>query len=294
VPLICKATHRQISEFRALNRRLKFKRAARRLPLPWGGSSVSSMVFMVVSVVLIAASTFKPAIFSGARNVTADLFAPALSTVRLPFQQINMFFHNVTNLAQLQADNLRLEEENARLRDWYQTALLLDSENRSLRELLNLQVDPSYKDVSARILSDAGNAYVKSLLVAAGRSEGILKGAAVVAGEGLVGRVVEVGEDTSRIILVNDINSRVPVVVEDTGQHAIMAGSNDNYPRLIHIPEDTTITEGARIVTSGYGGVYPQGLPVGRVVMNENGSLNVVLFSNFDTLQIVRILLREK
>ena len=248
---------------------------------------------MVVSVILIAASTFKPAAFSGARSVTADLFAPALSTVRLPFQQINMFFHNVTNLAQLQADNLRLQEENVRLREWYQTALLLDSENRSLRELLNLQVDPSYKDVSARILADAGNAYVKSLLVAAGSREGIVKGAAVVAGEGLVGRVVEVGEDTSRIILVNDINSRVPVVVEDTGQHAIMAGANDHYPRLIHIPEDTTITEGARIVTSGYGGVYPQGLPVGRVIVNESGNLNVVLFSNFDTLQIVRILLRE-
>ncbi|MGN7437973.1 MAG: rod shape-determining protein MreC [Alcanivorax sp.] len=288
------AIHRQISEFKDLNRRLKFKRAARRLPLPWGGSSVSSTIFMGISVILIAASTFRPAAFEGARNVTADIFAPALSTVGMPFQQVTMFLHNVTNLAQLQADKSRLEEENMRLREWYQTALLLDSENRSLRELLNLQVDSSYSHVSARILADSGNAYVKSLLVAAGADEGLIKGAAVVAGEGLVGRVVEVGEETSRIILVNDVNSRVPVVVEDSGQHAIMAGMNEQNPRLIHIPEDTTINEGARVVTSGYGGVYPQGLPVGRVVANENGGLEVVLFSDFNTLQIVRVLLREK
>ena len=239
-------------------------------------------------------SGFRPQAFEGLRTYTADIFAPALSAVSIPFQQANLFLHDVTNLAQLQADKSRLEQENIRLREWYQTALLLDSENRSLRELLNLQVNPSYNHISARILADSGNTYVKSLLVSVGRGHGIEKGAAVVAGEGLVGRIVEVGDHTSRILLINDINSRVPVVVEDTGQHAIMAGANEHNPRLIHLPEDSKITEGARVITSGYGGVYPQGLPVGRVVVSDNGRMNVVLFSDFDKLQIVRILIKER
>mgnify|MGYP003630934698 FL=1 len=239
-------------------------------------------------------STFRPNAFEHLRTHTADLFAPALSTVSMPFQQANLFFHDITNLAQLQADNSRLQQENARLRQWYQTALLLDSENKSLRDLLNLDVDPTYGRISARILADSGNTYVKSLLVTAGENDGVKKGAAVVSGEGLVGRVVEVGVVTSRILLINDINSRVPVVVEDTGQHAIMAGANERNPKLIHLPEDSKITEGARIITSGYGGAYPHGIPIGRVVVSEDGAMNVVLFSDFDRLQIVRILAKEQ
>lgn len=248
---------------------------------------------MVLSVVLIGVSAFRPQSFETLRVSTADFFSPALSAVSLPFQQANLFFHDITNLAQLQADNSRLEQENIRLKEWYQTALLLDSENRSLRELLNLDVDPSYSHVSARILADSGNAYVNSVLVSVGGASGIVKGAAVVSGDGLVGRIVEVGDQTSRVLLINDINSRVPIVVEDTGQHAIMAGSNEHNAYLIHLPEGSNIGEGARVITSGYGGLYPQGLPVGRVIAGDNAKLDVVLFSDFDKLQIVRILMKE-
>ncbi len=273
---------------------MKFNRAAHRLPLPWGGASFSSIGLIVISILLMGVSAFRPQSFEGLRTSVADIFAPALSAVSMPFQQINLFLHDVTNLAQLQADNLRLEQENIRLRQWYQTALLLDSENRSLRELLNLQVDPSYSHISARILSDSGNTYAKSLLASVGMADGVKKGAAVIAGEGLIGRIVEVGENTARILLINDINSRVPVVVEDTGQHAIMAGYNERNPRLIHLPEGSKINEGARVITSGYGGVYPHGIPVGRVIVGENGDMSVILFADFNRLQIVRILMKDE
>ena len=277
-----------------MNQYTKFNRAAHHLPLPWGGSSFLSLALIVISVVLMVISAFRPQSFEGLRTNVSDIFSPALSTISMPFQQINLFLHDVTNLAQLQADNLRLEQENTRLRQWYQTALLLDSENRSLRELLNLEVDKSYSHISARILSDSGNTYVKSMLASVGNTNGVVKGAAVVAGEGLVGRIVEVGENTSRILLINDINSRVPVVVEDTGQHAIMAGYNERNPKLIHLPEDSKISEGARIITSGYGGVYPHGLPVGRVIIEKNGDMSVILFADFDRLQIIRILKKDQ
>ncbi len=277
-----------------MNQYTKFNRAAHHLPLPWGGSSFLSLALIVISVVLMVISAFRPQSFEGLRTNVADIFSPALSTISMPFQQINLFLHDVTNLAQLQADNLRLEQENIRLRQWYQTALLLDSENRSLRELLNLEVDKSYSHISARILSDPGNTYVKSMLASVGKTNGVVKGAAVVAGEGLIGRIVEVGENTSRILLINDINSRVPVVVEDTGQHAIMAGYNERNPKLIHLPEDSKISEGARIITSGYGGVYPHGIPVGRVIIEKNGDMSVILFADFDRLQIIRILTKDQ
>lgn len=262
----------------------------RRLPFTFGESQLSSIVFIALSIVLIGISAFRPQAFERLRTFTTDMFSPVFETVNMPFEQINIVLHDITNLAQLQADNLRLEQENSRLRDWYQTALLLDSENRSLRDLLNLDVDPSYEHISARILADAGKAYVKSLLLSVGTDKGVEKDAAVVSGEGLIGRIVEVGDHTSRILLISDINSRVPVVIEDTGQHAIMAGSNEYHPRLIHLPEDSEIVDSARVITSGYGGIYPQGLPVGRVSIDKQGSVNVVLFSDFNRLHVVRVL----
>ena len=249
---------------------------------------------MVLSLVFMVISSFRPQFFEGMRVFTEDTFAPALSAINYPFQEGTKLLHDITDFAQLQADNVRLEQDNIRLRKWYQTALLLDSENRALRELLNLKVDPSYTQISARLLADSGNTYLKSLLVAAGKVDGVKKGAAVVAGEGLIGRIVEVGDTTSRILLVNDINSRVPVVVEDTGQHAIMAGGNEYNPMLIHVAKDSEIAEGSRIITSGYGGVYPQGLPVGRVIFEKNGTMNIILFSDFSKLQIVRILQKSR
>ncbi len=202
--------------------------------------------------------------------------------------------HDITSFAQIQADKARLQQENTRLREWYQTALLLESENRSLRALLNLDIDPKYEQVSARIIADSGNAFVKSILIAVGKDKNIRKGAAVLSGEGLIGRVVEVSEKTSRILLVTDINSRVPVVLEGTDQNIVMAGSNDAMPRLVHLPQDSEITENARLYTSGYGGVYPVGMPVGRVIKQDTGVLNVMLFADFNSLRIVRIIQKKE
>ncbi len=263
---------------------------SKRMPSLADGSYFSSVLLGVLSVILMGVSAVRPSVFDFARTNVSDLFAPVLSIVSLPFQKLALFSHDITNLAQLQADNLRLEQENEKLREWYQVALLLDSENKSLRSLLNIPIEKQRAHVSGRVISDSGNAYVKSVLVTAGISGGVSKGDTVVSGDGLLGRVVEAHQDTSRILLVTDMNSRVPVVVEDTGQHAILAGTNEDRPRLIHVPQGSEIAEGVRIVTSGYGGVFPPGVAVGRVKIRDNGIVEVVLFSDFDRLHIVRII----
>ena len=251
---------------------------------------IFSIGLMFISCVLMAVSTIKPDAFDFARSNVSDFFAPVLRIVGMPFEKIALFSHDLNSLAQLQADNQRLVEENKKLREWYQTALFLDSENKSLRQLLNMPLEQNYKHVGARVISDSGHAYVKSVLVAAGLKEGIEKGAAVLSGEGLIGRLIDVGEKTARVLLVTDMNSRVPVVVADTGQHAIMAGANDDSPYLIHLPPDSAIDDGARLVTSGYGEVYPRGIPVGRIQKNQDNVLEVMLYADFDRLGIVRIM----
>lgn len=262
---------------------------ARVLPAPLSGH-FSSVVLISVSVGLMAFSSLRPQVFEPVRTTIADAAAPVLATVSLPFQEVSRFFNDMTGLARLQADNARLTQENEKLREWYHTALLLESENKSLRDLLNVKIDPQYRHVSARVIADAGGTFVKSMLVSAGAHDGIIKGQAVISGDGLIGRIVEAGDDSARMLLVTDINSRVPVVVEDTQQNAVMSGTNEDRPKLIHLPQDSEIADGARVVTSSHGMAYPQGLPVGRVVAGKNGERFVELFADPKNIQIVRVL----
>ena len=250
----------------------------------------SSLVFLFLSIIIMIISAFRPQFFETIRVGVSDRAMPILMFVSRPMHSISSVIAQTSTLAEIQATNDRLEQENQKLRQWYQIALKLEAENASLRELLNIKLDPKDTFVTARVISDSGNTYAKSLLVQSGKPDGIKKGQAVLSGEGLAGRIIEVGERTSRILLITDINSRVPVMVDKTTQHAVMAGRNDTYPQLIHLPQDSEIEDGSRILTSGYGGVYPYGLPVGKVYTDQKGNKRVDLFTDVTRLLYVRVL----
>ena len=277
-----------------MKRRLWSKSLVRSAPLSVIGGAGGSVFLIFLALLSIFVSGFYTQQFNGMRAGVADAFAPVLSVVGKPVQEATLFIRNVTGLAELQAENARLQKENERLRDWYQSAMILEAENKSLRELLNIRLAPQDKYITARILADSGYAFVKSFLVEAGKRDGIKKGQAVVSAEGVIGRVIDVGEKTSRVLLVTDINSRVPILVENSRQHAVMAGGNDALPELIHLPPDSQVQPGDRIITSGHGGVFPYGLPVGRVVFDERKRPHVELFTDFDRLLYIRIIDRPE
>ena len=256
--------------------------------LPAGGAA--SFVLIALGFLIFLFSVVSPQSVSGIRMSVTDAAAPILSTITKPIVHASDIVRNASGLGDLQAENIRLQQENLRLKEWYQTALLLEAENKSLRDLLSVKVEPHYKTITARVLADNGNAFARSMLISAGSADGVKKGQAVMSGEGLVGRVIETGEQTSRILLVTDINSRVPVLIEDTRQHAILAGNNKNQANLIHLPPDSTINEGARIITSGHGGVFPHGLAIGRVKKTSTGEVMVKPFATFDRIVHVRVL----
>jgi rod shape-determining protein MreC len=201
-----------------------------------------------------------------------------------------MTISGVSGMAEIKAENAKLKAENVRLKEWYQTALMLQAENQSLKKLLNFKAENTQTFTTSRVISDAGNAFVKTVLVASGSKEGVEKNQAVLAGEGMVGRVSEVGKKASRVLLVTDINSRIPILIEDTNQKAILAGNNSNFPTLKHLPQDSGGIEGKRVITSGHGGIFQPGLPIGRVIKNSSGELAVNLYADIDRVTLVRIL----
>lgn len=252
-----------------MKRRARSKVQARFSPFQFVGSGQASIIFILAATLLLTVSFVRPGVFGGVRSTVSDIFTPALVLISEPFRQVATFTSSVTGLSEMRAENAQLRTENARLREWYQTALMLDAENQSLHSLLNVKPDPAHRFITARVIADSGNAFVKSAIVAAGQDDLVQKGQAVLSGDGLVGRIIEAGRNSSRILLLTDVNSRVPVLLEGSRQKAMLMGTNEDMPALRYLPQDIEIKEGTRIITSGNGGMFMPGLPIGTVVIRD-------------------------
>lgn len=223
------------------------------------------------------------------RAHVTDVVAPVLEALSRPIAFGTSVVRQIRALADLEVENDRLRDANARLIEWQAVARRLEAENTALRGMLNFRPGPDPATVSARVIADTGGAFVHSLVLNAGSRDGIRKGSPVVTGEGLAGRVVSVGTRSARVLLITDLNSRIPVLVESTGTRAILAGDNADRPKLIHLPPGAYVAPGDRIVTSGHGGVFPPRLPVGVVVSVNEAGTRVQPFVDHSRLEYVRV-----
>lgn len=242
-------------------------------------SRYSPTGLLAFAALLMILSFSNPNFMQGARSSVTDISAPLISVVGQPFRVVANMIGSMTGFTQIRAENERLRADNARLQEWYQTALMLRAENTSLKELLNVTPEPQQGYISTQVIADSGNTFIKSLLIKAGSEQNIQKGQAVLAGQGMIGRVIETGLYASRVLLLTDINSRIPVQIEGNSNKAILAGMNDDLPMIDHLPNDAAIEAGARVLSSSTGGNFPEGLPIGEIV-KEKGVFKVRLFSN--------------
>src|ERR1035438_3911351 len=189
----------------------------------------------------------------------------------------------------LRDENGRLRDENEQLRRWQSIALTLDAENRRLKAALHWIPDPEASYVTARVVADAGGVYAKAVLLSVGPNHGLRKGQIALDERGLVGRITEVGSRTARVLLITDMNSRVPVILESRRAHAILAGTNGPGPRLLYWSEGTVPKEGDRVVTSAEANAFPANLPIGTVRYSANGVPEIEPDAQLRDLDIVRI-----
>lgn len=242
-----------------------------------------------VSILLMMLSKAEVPVMERLRMAASDAFAPVFEAIARPAEAINAFADEVRDMARLRDENHLLKAELARVAGWQDAARRLDAENQSLRNLLNYREDPRATYRAARVIADSGGSFMRSLLVSAGTEAGVEKGQAVASGEGLIGRVTEVGARTARVLLLTDLNSRIPVVVERTRDRAVLAGDNTATPRLLYLPQDVALTPGDRVVTSGQGGSLPPGLPIGIVSAVGEHGVQVAPFADWGRIEFVRI-----
>ena len=250
----------------------------------------SFLLFLLFSVGILFVGHARPKAVEQVRTRVVDAVAPVLDMMSRPLVLIDQAASRVQTYRALLAENERLKTENESLMRWQNTALALENENQELKKLLHYKAEPSLAYVSARVIADTGGAYARSLVVTAGRVDGVREGMAAMTGDGLIGRIVEAGEWTSRILMINDINSRIPVVLMGTGDHAILAGDNAPSPKLLYLHQEADIKEGTRVMTSGHGGVFPPNLPVGVVAGTSHGTVEVAPLAHLGRISQVRLI----
>jgi rod shape-determining protein MreC len=219
----------------------------------------------------------------------ADSVGPLIHAVSTPVETARDTASEVQSYFSLKEQVEILARENQALRDWEQQARNLKSENESLRALLKMTPSPRVTFISAPVIADASSGFVRGVIALAGRENGVSKGQAAMVGNGMVGRVQDVGDRVSRVMLLTDINSRLPILIERTRDQAVLAGNNSDQPDINYLPRDADIKVGDHVVTSGVGGAFPPGLPVGEVAEIAEGKIYVRPFADLGRLEFIRM-----
>ncbi len=219
-----------------------------------------------------------------------DRVVPSFDWAMRPVTQIGGMLENLRSYARIVEQNQELRRELQQMRAWREAALQLEQRNAQLLSLNQVRIDPQLTHVTGVVMADSASPFRRSVLLNVGSRDGVQDGWAVMDGLGLAGRISGVGNRTARVVLLSDTASLVPVVVQPSGQRALLAGDNSPFPVLefIETPED--LRPGDRVVSSDDGGVFPAGLLVGEVVQTRDRRLRVRLAADYGRLDFLRVI----
>jgi rod shape-determining protein MreC len=264
-----------------------------KVPLTWIAAVSLVLAIVVATAVLLSdrRETFKAEAYGATRKASDTVLAPVGDALAAPGRWIGQGVDVVRDYFFAASENQELKTQLKEMRQWRDVAIALRSENQRYRTLLGLKTDPPIPMVAARIVTDSHGPFADTRLANAGADKGVKPGNPVMSENGLVGRVIGITNGASRVLLLTDIASRTPVMIDRTNARAILTGDGGPNPRLDYLRGRDPIREGDRVLSSGDGGVLPRGLPVGAATRGLDGRWRVVLASDRAPIDFVRILL---
>lgn len=257
------------------------------------GGPLRRLVLAVL--VLVLAGTFllwridSPRVERFRAQVT-DRVVPNMDWAMAPVTGTINLFRDFQSYRRIAEQNTELRRELRQMQAWKEAALQLEQENARLLDLNNVRLDPRLTYITGVVLADSGSPFRQSVLLNVGARDGIVEGWATMDGIGLVGRISGVAQNTSRVIMVTDASSRVPAIIQPSGQQAIVAGDNSAAPPLDFLENPDLVRPGDRVISSGDGGVFPAGLLIGQVAADPGGRLRVRLAADYERLEFLRVL----
>ena len=248
---------------------------------------------LVVGLLVLAIIPKDDPRVSAIRQALFDVVSPALELAGRPVRAIGDLGQYFDNLSEVRNHNRELERQNIELRLRVEELTRAELLMNQYRSLLDLPKEPDLQMINARVIADLNSPFVHTLVTKGGRDSGIAPGQAAMGPNGLIGRVISSGRNSSRILLLTDFNSHIPVVALSSDVQAILSGTNRPQPELQFLPRQAELKDGDLLVTSGRGGQIPIGLPVALVRRNDDGELAVRLLDDLQSLNFVRLVMSQ-
>ena len=248
----------------------------------------SLFILIILSILFIFVETIETKPLNYLRSIIKDTIYRGALVVSTPSKIFSNFTDFASEHTNLYRNYNQLKKENEKLKNNITKTDFLKLENTQLRKLIEEQVSSPSNLVSARVMLDKQSPYLNSLIINIGSNKNIKNGMAVLDGTNFIGRIVDVNFFSSRVLLVSDLNSKIPVITVPSAHHAILSGHGENAPSLEYLPENHNIVEGDKVYTSGKEGIFSPGIPVG-VVEIEKGIATILLFSDLSQITFVNV-----
>tara|TARA_B100001540_G_scaffold140923_1_gene125214 strand:- start:131 stop:976 length:846 start_codon:yes stop_codon:yes gene_type:complete len=248
-----------------------------------------SLIFLIIfSILLITLSRF---------NFTA------VNYLKLSLNEVVYRTSFIASLPEKQIQNSRIAiQEHFKLyRDYeatkknlkelqskeYNTKFIIE-ENKRLRTLIDEYIENS-EELIGKVLLDKNSPFLKSIIINKGSKDDVEIGMAVLDKEYLVGKIVEVNYSTSRALLLSDLNSKIPVSIEPDNIQSILSGTGKNNGYLQYFKEGSTVNQDDIVYTSGSGGIFKSGIPIGKIKKLDKENYSIIFFSDLSQLNFVKL-----
>ena len=249
--------------------------------------SLSALIILTLSILILGKYEFK--VINYAKLSLKEIAYRSTFIFSTPENVIKNGFIATKNHFFVYEENKILKQKVKDLEIRKYDAQYIQTENERLKETLN-ELKFSSDEILAKVIVDKQSPFLKSIIVNKGSKHGVILGMGVLDQEYLVGKVVEVNFTTSRVLLLSDLNSKIPVDILPNNIQSILSGTGDNIGKIQYIKEEALIESDSIVYTSGAGGIFKPGVPIGRTVKNSlNSEINVEFYSEFSQLRFVKL-----
>ena len=253
----------------------------------------SLLVLIIISVILLSLDFYKIKPLNIFRSISKDIIYRGSFIISLPFKSLDRGYKTVKTHFTFYDDYQNLKNELYILKAQQSEIEFLKMQNKELKIVISDALHTNIKNVIAKVILDKQSPFLKSIVLNKGTKSNLKKGMAVLHKKNMVGRIVEVNYLSSRVLLINDLNSKIPVKIQPSGENAIMSGEGNNLASLDFLPKLSTIEEENIVFTSGSDGVFDDGIPIGKITEIEE-KFYVEFFSDLNQINFVTVINNKK
>ena len=252
----------------------------------------SLLALIIASVILLSLESINSKSLNFVRSAIKDVIYRTSFITSIPGNIISPMFTTIQSHFKIYEQYELIKLELQKLKNQQNQIAYLKTENDKLKKVIDDTDIYNYETIISKVLVDKESPFLKSVILNKGFNSGLKKGMPVLKGPYFVGRITEVNYLSSRVLLISDLNSKIPVLIEPMGYQAIMSGTGDDLAVLDFLPKNHQLEVGNMVYTSGTGGIFFEGIPIGQVEIIKE-KFHVKFFSDLSQLYLINIITTE-